>query len=72
MDGSPSQGVRSLRKATDPYDPTIVHITLLVAGTVPILLRVGVRLRFPNPRERIFIELMTSDRQLNASREGSK
>ena len=30
MHGSPSQGDRSLRKATDPYEPTIVHITLLV------------------------------------------
>jgi hypothetical protein len=34
MDGSPSQGDRSLRKATDPYDPTMVHITLLVVAVV--------------------------------------
>ena len=46
MDGSPSQGDRTLRKATDPYEPTTVHITLLV-GLVHLrererLLRVGV------------------------------
>jgi hypothetical protein len=34
MDGSPSQGDPSLRKATDPYDPTIGNITLLVEGEV--------------------------------------